>query len=88
VFADMMFAITISDRRDRRVIASKVRAMLQKGPPGIVRLGRNALRISAGRWEKPARPQWWSGALQRAGFQVIGVTGLDHEGGIAIAYKP
>jgi len=88
VFADMMFAMTISDRRDRRVIAAKVRAMLNKGPAGVVRLGRNAMRLAAGRWEKPSRPQWWADALQRAGFQVVEVTGLDHEGGIAIAYRP
>jgi ubiquinone/menaquinone biosynthesis C-methylase UbiE len=88
VFADMMFAMTVSDSRDRRVIAAKVRGMLHKGPAGVVRLGRNAIRLAGGRWEKPARPQWWTGALERAGFEVVGVTGLDHEGGIAVAYKP
>jgi len=88
VFADMMFAMTLSDRRDRRVIASKVRAMLRKGPAGVIRLGRNALRIAGGTWEKPARPEWWCDALHRAGFQAVRVTGLDHEGGIAVAYKP
>jgi ubiquinone/menaquinone biosynthesis C-methylase UbiE len=88
VFADMMFAMTVSDPRDRRVIASKVRAMLHKGPAGVVRLCRNAFRLIGGRWEKPVQPQWWTSALQRAGFRVVGVTGLDHEGGIAVAYKP
>jgi ubiquinone/menaquinone biosynthesis C-methylase UbiE len=87
VFADMMFAMTLSDRRDRRVIASKVRAMLRKGPAGVLRLGRNALRLAGGTWEKPARPEWWGDALRRAGFEAVRVTGLDHEGGIALAYK-
>jgi len=88
VIGDMMFAMTLSDSRDRRVIAAKVRAMLQKGPAGVIRLGRNAVRLAGGRWEKPARPEWWSDALRRAGFEVVRVIGLDHEGGIAVAYKP
>lgn len=88
VFADMMFAVTLSDRRDRRVIASKVRAMLAKGPAGVIRLGRNTIRLAAGTWEKPARPEWWSDALRRADFESVRVTGLDHEGGIGTARKP
>jgi len=88
VFADMMFAMTFTDRRDRRVIASKVRAMLKKGPAGVMRLARNAARLAGGTWEKPARPQWWAGALERAGFEQVRVVGLDHEGGIAVARKP
>ncbi len=88
VFADMMFAMTLSDRRDRRVIAAKVRAMLRKGPAGVVRLARNARRLASGTWEKPARPEWWGEALGRAGFKAVRVIRLDHEGGIALAYKP
>lgn len=34
VFADMMFSFRPSSQRDRRVISSKVRAMLRRGPGG------------------------------------------------------
>ncbi len=88
VFADMMFRLSVRERRDRRVVASKVCMLVRKGPAGIARLGRNALRVAAGRWEKPARGQWWAAALTQAGFSDVSVVVLDHEGGIATARKP
>jgi ubiquinone/menaquinone biosynthesis C-methylase UbiE len=88
VFGDMMFRPALSDARDRRVVADKVRAMLRKGPAGVVRLAKNGARFATARWEKPARPQWWEAALAEAGFLDIHVETLPHEGGIASARKP
>lgn len=88
VFGDMMFAIGVSDPRDRAVVASKVRALLAKGPAGVVRLARNGARYAAGRWEQPARSEWWRLALTRVGFEAVSVEVLDHEGGLATARRP
>lgn len=88
VFGDMMFRPALSDRRDRRVVADKVRAMLRKGPAGVMRLAKNGARFATARWEKPVRPQWWQAALGEAGFIDIHVETLSHEGGIASARKP
>lgn len=88
VFGDMMFGLALSDSRDREVIAQKVRAMLSKGAPGVIRLLKNVGRAASGRWENPARADWWSGELQRVGFVDVGVEVLDHEGGLGWARKP
>jgi ubiquinone/menaquinone biosynthesis C-methylase UbiE len=87
VIGDMMFRPTLTSSRDRRVVASKLRAMLAKGPGGIVRLAKNGLRFAAARWEKPARPSWWREALEHAGFVDVSVEPLPHEGGIAQGRK-
>lgn len=88
VFGDMMFTVSLGDPRDRQVVADKVRAMLRKGPGGVVRLGRNAVRLAGRRWEQPARAGWWEQALRDAGFAEVKVEVLDHEGGVAAARKP
>ena len=88
VFGDMMFTVAVTDARDRQVVAAKVRAMLRKGLPGVVRLARNAVRFTAGRWERPARAEWWGEALRSAGFIDVSVEVLDHEGGVAVARRP
>lgn len=88
VFADMMFRVSLSQGRDRQVIASKVRGMLRKGPAGAMRLARNGLRFAGGRWESPARAGWWASALRDAGFADVRVDVLDHEGGLACATRP
>ena len=88
VFGDMMFRVSITDTRDRRVIAAKVRAMIRKGPAGIARLARNLGRFLSRRWETPARATWWEDALHRAGFVDVSVEVFDHEGGVAHARKP
>lgn len=88
VFGDMMFRPALGDARDRRVVADKVRAMLRKGPAGVIRLARNGARFATARWEKPARPQWWEAALVEAGFVDVDIETLPHEGGIASARKP
>lgn len=88
MFGDMMFGLAPSTARDRRVVASKVSAMLSKGLPGILRLLKNSVRMAALRWEHPARPEWWRQALTRAGFLDVRVESLAHEGGIAVARRP
>lgn len=88
VLGDMMFAITLTDPRDRRVVGTKVRAMLRKGPAGVVRLLKNGVRLLIARQERPARPEWWREALEQAGFSDVTVRAMPHEGGIAAARKP
>lgn len=88
VFGDMMFSLGVADARDRQVVAAKVVAMLRKGGPGVVRLLKNAGRVASGRWEHPARSQWWAAELEPAGFVDVGVEVLEHEGGLAWARKP
>ena len=87
VFGDMMFRVSMADRRDRRVVIAKVKAMMKKGPAGMLRLLRNAMRLVSGRWERPARVEWWGRALSDAGFAAVTVEPLEHEGGIATAQR-
>jgi ubiquinone/menaquinone biosynthesis C-methylase UbiE len=87
VFADMMFSLSVRDARNRHVIKTKLRALLSKGPAGVWRLVRNALRWVLRRWERPVSPEWWAQALQDAGFEDVRIETLPHEGGIACACK-
>lgn len=88
VFGDMMFGLALSDTRDRAVIGDKVRAMLRRGPAGVLRLAKNGARIASGQWEQPARADWWRAALRHAGLEEVDVSLLDHEGGVAYARRP
>jgi ubiquinone/menaquinone biosynthesis C-methylase UbiE len=88
VFGDMMFDLALGDLRNRAVIADKVRAMLRKGPSGVMRLAKNGLRLAVGQWERPATADWWRSALADEGFVDVHVTALDHEGGVATARRP
>jgi ubiquinone/menaquinone biosynthesis C-methylase UbiE len=88
VFADMMFAFRPSNQRDRSVIASKVRAMLRRGPGGLWRLVKTGLRVITLTGERPAPTEWWCQTLEDAGFVDVSVRPLTHEGGIAVARKP
>ena len=87
VFGDMMFRISVTDARDRRVVADKIRGMVGKGPAGIWRLARNGMRFAGGRWESPARAEWWHAALREHGFEAIELDVMTHEGGIASARR-
>jgi ubiquinone/menaquinone biosynthesis C-methylase UbiE len=88
VFGDMMFKVGLADARDREVVRAKVRAMLRKGPAGLVRLARNGARFASGRWEQPAPAGWWEKALVAAGFEDVRIATLEHEGGVASARRP
>jgi ubiquinone/menaquinone biosynthesis C-methylase UbiE len=87
VFGDMMFHVGLREPRDRKLIAGFVRSMLRRGPAGIMRLLKNALRVLSGRGEHPAGVEWWQGALTDAGFADVAVWSLDNEGGIAVARR-
>ena len=88
VIGDMMFRPALADERSRRIIASKVRTMIRRGPAGLLRLIKNLLRYVTGSWEQPADPEWWREALRQAGFDSIDVQPLEHEGGVVSAVKP
>ena len=88
VLGDMMFRPSVGNARDRGVVISKIRALLRRGPGGVVRLFKNAVRFLAGGWEKPARAEWWEKALRSAGFAEVRVETRHHEGGIAYGVKP
>lgn len=88
VFGDMMFAVSVTDARDRELLASKIRAIASRGLPGIARIMKNAALYATGRWEKPARSGWWEEALIDAGFSDVFVESMEHEGGVAAAVRP
>jgi len=88
VFGDMMFEVALGEARNRAIIASKVKAMLRKGPGGWLRLVRAGARTLAGAGEHPAAPEWWDQELLAAGFVEVGVYPLVQEAGIAVARKP
>jgi ubiquinone/menaquinone biosynthesis C-methylase UbiE len=88
VIGDMMFQVGLRGTRDRALIMRFVRAMVRRGPAGIIRLAKNAVRFLSGRGEHPASVDWWQRALQDAGFAEVAVWPLDHEGGIAVARRP
>ena len=88
VFGDMMFRVGLQNPRDREVVKDKVRAMLGRGMPGVIRLLKNAIRFAGRRWEQPARADWWQQALERAGFVDVVVEVMPHEGGVARARLP
>ena len=88
VLGDMMFRPSVATARDRGVVISKIRALLRRGPGGVVRLLKNAFRFLSGGWEKPARAEWWEEALRSTEFADVRVETRHHEGGIAYGVKP
>jgi ubiquinone/menaquinone biosynthesis C-methylase UbiE len=88
VFADMMFQLGVTDRRDLSVLTRVVARMVRHGPAGWLRLLKNAMRILTGRWEHPAGVEWWHEALVETGFTEVRVHAISHEGGLALAQKP
>lgn len=87
VLCDMMFSLSLQPR-DRRLIAGKVVAVARRGPAGLLRIARNACRVAAGTWEKPAPPETWQRMLEQRRFESVSIRVLEHEGGIAVARKP
>jgi ubiquinone/menaquinone biosynthesis C-methylase UbiE len=87
VICDMMFSLSL-EPRDRRLVAQKVAAMLKRGPAGVVRILRNAGRLIAGRWERPATPQTWEEMLVARGFADVRIELLAHEAAVAVARRP
>jgi ubiquinone/menaquinone biosynthesis C-methylase UbiE len=87
VICDMMFSLSL-EPRDRRLVWEKVRALLRRGPAGMVRILRNAARVVAGRWEQPATPRSWEEMLVARGFVDVRIELLEHEAAVAIARRP
>ena len=88
VIGDMMFQVGFRHARDRAVVIRFTAEMLRRGPAGVMRLTKNAVRLVTGRGEHPAGIHWWHQALDQAGFSEIEVRALHHEGGIATARRP
>lgn len=87
VICDMMFSLSL-EPRDRRLVWEKVTGLLKRGPAGLVRLVRNALRILLGRWEQPATPETWEEMLVARGFEHVRIELLEHEAAVAVACRP
>jgi ubiquinone/menaquinone biosynthesis C-methylase UbiE len=87
VICDMMFSLSL-EPRDRRLVREKVVALLRRGPAGVVRILRNAVRVLAGRWERPATPQTWEAMLVARGFEQVRIELLEHEAAVAVARRP
>jgi ubiquinone/menaquinone biosynthesis C-methylase UbiE len=87
VICDMMFSLSL-EPRDRRLVWEKVRALLKRGPAGVVRILRNAGRVVAGRWEQPATPKSWEEMLVARGFEQVRIELLAHEAAVAVARRP
>jgi ubiquinone/menaquinone biosynthesis C-methylase UbiE len=87
VICDMMFSLSL-EPRDRRLVWQKVRELLRRGPAGVVRILRNALRVVMGRWEQPATPESWKEMLVARGFEQVRIELLAHEAAVAVARRP
>ncbi|HKC78214.1 MAG TPA: methyltransferase domain-containing protein [Gaiellaceae bacterium] len=87
VISDMMFSLSLQPR-DRRLVWEKVVAMLKRGPAGVIRILRNAVRVVAGRWEQPATPETWEAMLLARGFEDVRIVLLEHEAAVAVARRP
>jgi len=87
VICDMMFSLSL-EPRDRRLVWEKVKALLKRGPAGVVRILRNAARVVAGRWEQPATPESWQKMLEARGFEHVRIELLAHEAAVAVARRP
>jgi ubiquinone/menaquinone biosynthesis C-methylase UbiE len=88
VLGDMMFDVGVRSTRDRTLILRFVRAMVRRGPAGLLRLAKNVMRVLTGRGEHPRSVDWWRSALAGAGCVEVSVQALDHEGGVAAARLP
>lgn len=82
VIADMMFGRGAS-AADRRIILDKVRRLARKGPGGLWRIAKNAVRLGLRRGtDLPVPPDFWIKALTDAGFSDVNYTSVVSEAGI------
>lgn len=88
VFADMMFSTGLRSARDRRIVASKVRRLIRRGPAGAWRILKNVWRFALARRERPAPPEFWVRVLQEAGFVDVHVEEPVGDAGIVWARRP
>ncbi len=87
VLGDMMFNVGFHTARDRRVVARLALSMLRSHPAGVVRLLNNVVKTIVAPSERPASVDWWEQALVESGFCDVHVEALEHEGGIACAWR-
>ncbi|HVA61591.1 MAG TPA: methyltransferase domain-containing protein [Mycobacteriales bacterium] len=87
VVADMMFGRGGS-RRDRQILAVKLRALLVKGPGGWWRIVKNLARFGFGvGQEHPASPESWVRALADAGFVDVTFLPVVAEAGVVTGIR-
>lgn len=70
VIGDMMFGRGMN-KRDREIIGSKVRLLLQRGPAGWWRVAKNAMRFTFRMRERPLPLDTWVGILEAAGLSEV-----------------
>ena len=87
VICDMMFSLSL-EPRDRRLVLEKIVALSRRGPAGVVRILRNAVRVLAGHWEQPATPETWERMLVARGFEEVRIALLEQEAAVAVARRP
>jgi ubiquinone/menaquinone biosynthesis C-methylase UbiE len=88
VIADMMFGRG-SSAQDRRIILDKVRRLARKGPGGLWRIVKNAVRFGLRRGsDLPVPPDFWTKALSNAGFVDVTYTSVVSEAGIVSGRVP
>lgn len=88
VIADMMFGRGASTQ-DRRIIVDKVRRLARKGPGGLWRIVKNAVRFALRRGtDLPVPPDFWTKALTDAGFVDVTYTSVVSEAGIVSGRVP
>jgi len=87
VLCDMMFSLSLQ-RRDRRLLLAKLRAIAARGPAGLLRIMRNAGRVATGTWERPAPPETWLQILRERHFADVRVQLLHQEAGLVTARRP
>ena len=88
VIADMMFGRGAS-AQDRRIILDKVRRLARKGPGGLWRIAKNAVRFGLRRGtDLPVPPDFWTKALTDSGFIDVTYTSVVSEAGIVSGRVP
>lgn len=88
VIADMMFGRGAS-AQDRQIILDKVRRLARKGPGGIWRIVKNAVRFGLRKGnDLPVTPEFWTEALSDAGFVDVTYTSVVSEAGIVSGRVP
>jgi 2-polyprenyl-3-methyl-5-hydroxy-6-metoxy-1,4-benzoquinol methylase len=86
VIGDMMFGRGAS-AHDRQIIASKVRAMVRRGPAGWWRILKNVWRFTLRTSEKPLPAAGWVALVQKAGFADVTVRPVVQEACVLSANK-
>ena len=87
VIGDMMFGRG-AGQEDRGIIASKVSALLRRGPGGWWRVLKNAFRFGLRVGEKPLPPHRWEALARRTGFHEVTVSRIVSEACVLTATKP